>query len=407
VKIARLILVSAAAAALGCATVGGYRSWPPLEAGTSPAARSAVLFRFNVQANMGDFRLDYVRFYFPTHQQAAAHVSVDEWASFDVPATGINLYPYTPLLLPLPPGDYYACQVQVYFTGNAQHMATTLMDGVFNTFRVRPGKITTLGQLNVMVTNQVVSVTSAGRNVNTTIDQKVDDSIDTRLDVLDEALSRPEAAPRGWDRALRAARAETAGEGDFFGPFFLKSWPSRADAKVAAAHPPTAALLRLKIDDTLNAYPIRSVTVWFRRAEEAHASDSGLFQRINIPGGRLNRFPYDLLLVPLSPGSYASTTVQFTYNGSQIANVTPKGPVATFEVRPGQVTVLGTLDLKFHAKAMTFPDGRTGTQATTEVGAPATVDKSGTLAAALKRPEAASLGWSEALQAAGEQAQAP
>jgi len=392
--------------AAACATPANYvKPWPAREPADASAPTGA-LFKLNVDADMSGMPVVAVRMYLPTYEQAVAKVPVDQWETLTLPGTALNRFPNDVILAPLPPGNYYGSSIQVDFMGNQVHTVNAPPGGVFAHFKVPPGKVAVLGSIDLAVKNSVLSEDASGKQISTNINARPDSSYAKRLEVVNAALARPEADSLRWRAALEAARGDVEAAWDFADEYIVQSWPSRASPPVAAAHPPTGVLLKLSIDDSRNAISINRVKVYFRRADQASGDSAANFQYVVIPGGALNRFPNDLLLAPLSPGSYEGTLLVFEYGG-HTASFRLKGDYDKYEVRPGKVTVLGAVDTHFSAHATTLADGRPGATAVLDVGSAGYLEKPRVaearrqaVAAALARPEAESLNWREALEAA-------
>lgn len=410
-------LLALAALLSACATTGGIAPWPPRQTAAAAAPPAGVLFKLNVDADMQGMYLNYVQVFF--HPLAPDRNSIDTQGDQQLIVAGdaINKFPNDVVLLPLKPGEYFGTAVGLVYSGSQSQGIVTQAIGAFEHFTLKPGQIRVLGSLDVVAKDRVVSQDANGQQQRTTTNTtSTDSSLAKKLEILDAALSRSEADRLGWRGALEDARRDVLAAGEFGDEYMLKSWPTRAPAEGAAAHPATAALFRLRVENP-DGFPIMRLKVHFQPA--GPPSKDALWPYVVIPGDQLNRFPNDPVLVSPPPGAYAGALVEF------VTGIDPKtsleqsmyqslyGEFQRFDIEPGKVTVLPVVDLNLSKKSTALPDGQVSNRWNLDIGI---LDKDKgqtpeakrlaaesrweTVASALARPEAESLRWKEALELA-------
>jgi hypothetical protein len=165
-------------------------------------------------------------------------------------------------------------------------------------------------------------------------------------------------------------------------------------------------LFKVSTDLDMNGYYVSMVRIGFARPQEANAKTWDEFQHVDIDGDDINKFPNDVVLLPLAPGEYTQTAIKvlFTRNSTHSLDKNAGGPFQHFVVEPGKITVLGTLDISAAIKVTnTNGDGSqnfdgelsTRTSGSDEIRLEL-VDM------ALMRPEAERAGWRDGLEAARE-----
>ena len=421
-----LALIGLAALAAGCATTNGgtVASWPSRAAVGTPAPAappSGILFKLNVDADMKGLLITQVDVDFPRLEQIEAKASVDEWQRLVITGDQLNKFPNDVVLLPLVPGNYFAASSGIMYRWGTTNFVRATAGGSFEHFIVPPGKVVDLGALDISLKATDITKNAAGldqRGVGGTC--TADNTTARKLEVAEAALARPEVDKLGWRDALEGSRDDVLEAGDFGDEFLLKSWPSRVPATGKTPHPATGVLFRLNIDDSGAALPIRRVVLYFPRADQLHDSGVTNFQKIVIPGDQIHKFPNDLILVALSPGTHAADLL-IEYQGSNNgAGFRLWDDFEQFDVVSGKITVLEDVDLKFRTNATTGTDGKPATQWHVDTGkkdagflrknlsqTPAAKDiavegRRRAVEAALARPEAGDLKWRVALEAAKE-----
>jgi hypothetical protein len=178
----------------------------------------------------------------------------------------------------------------------------------------------------------------------------------------------------------------------------LKSWPSRREMDQKKQG---AVLLKLTADMKMDAFQFQGIRLIWRTGKDGKGN-ANLVNSLRIRPDMQNQFTNDVLLVPLEPGTYTETLVDVNFIGhvAQLAELTPEKPL-TFTVEPGKVTVIGRLDLSLFLTVISqTEDSREfKTSALVRVDDSA-LAKTRILEEALARPEADSLQWRDALEAA-------
>jgi len=211
----RLAAVAGLALSLAGCIAGETASWSDA-GGTPPESRQGVLFKLNIDAELrGNFTFGHDVYFLrpddPPDEMSMGYL-VHHSQFYGVPSRWstagkyhANRFPDDLVLVPLKPGHYKGIDVEVWHLPTARGVASRSLHvaapGPMDSFDVRPGKLTVLGTMDVKLEIVPGSATSSAEAVTSDAE---------RLEILDEALSRPEAQSRGWAGLLGAARGELA-----------------------------------------------------------------------------------------------------------------------------------------------------------------------------------------------------
>lgn len=201
------LLVVLAAALAGC--LPAVSSWPDV-AVNHAASHQGVLVKMTFDSRLSGYFIFAQEVYFlsPTDPPDDARPSfpVHHSQFYSAGRYGLNRFPSDLLLIPLKPGHYSGIEVTLWYTPTmtgqagvpAQNLRVRAPDEL-GSFDVEPGKITVLGTI---LSKVKIGVSDAEGS------STADTGVPEKLEVIDEALSRPEAESRGWEGLLRVARAE-------------------------------------------------------------------------------------------------------------------------------------------------------------------------------------------------------
>jgi hypothetical protein len=166
----------------------------------------------------------------------------------------------------------------------------------------------------------------------------------------------------------------------------------------------SGVLFKLSTDLDMSGYYVSMVRVGFSRPQEKDAKTWDEFQHVDIDGDEINKFPNDVVLVPLQPGEYVWTGVKVLFSRNDVHHLDKDvgGAFQRFVVQPGKVTVVGTLEIGAAVKVTnTKADGSQDFQG--EISVKSSGDDGARLEVvemALMRPEAEMRGWRDRLEAA-------
>ena len=182
-------------------------------------------------------------------------------------------------------------------------------------------------------------------------------------------------------------------------PLEMHPWPRRPVAT-------SGVLFKLSADLDMNGYYVSMVRIGFSRPQEKNTQTWNDFQHVDVDGDEINKFPNDIVLVPLQPGEYTwcGLKVLFSRNEVHSLDKNVEGAFSHFVVEPGKVTVLGTLDVNAVIKVTNAKaDGSQDFQGEISVR---TAADDGTrlelVEMAMMRPEGERTAWGAALESAHE-----
>ena len=186
----------------------------------------------------------------------------------------------------------------------------------------------------------------------------------------------------------------------------LSPWPpnpaaSASTPPAASTEPVSAILFKLNIDAAMQGTYLRSLILRFPLLSEIEAKvDAGLWQSISIDGNAVNKFPNDVLLLPVRPGNYFAAGLGVFYRnpGGNLGNVAMplNKEFAHFTVKPGEIVDLGAVDISMEARSVSDQMRQTSVTIAADSSLARKVEA---VEAALARPEADSLHWRDALEA--------